>query len=120
LSVSRLAPPYSTGAEGRSKACPTHRTNEIAEALATHLREGIQLRWRELLAVEQVLEEVAAQFDGEDPALPQDRQAIVEGKEQLKDLHEQAQKYTGPFDLPGPDEAELRLLREAVRRAAEN
>jgi hypothetical protein len=93
--------------------------NEIAEELATHLRKGVQLRWRELLAVEQVLEEIAAEFDGEVPVRPQDRQAISEGKEQLKELHEQVQKYVGPCEHPGPDEEELEQWREAVRRAGE-
>jgi hypothetical protein len=93
--------------------------NEVAEALSTHLREGLELRWRELLTVEQVLEEIAAEFDGEDPTRPQERRAITEGKEQLKELHEQAQKYTGPFDLPGPSEEELEQWREAIRRAGE-
>lgn len=95
------------------------RADEIAEALATHLREGIVLRWRELLEVEQVLEEIAAEFDGEDPARPRERSAIVEGKNQLKDLHEQVQDYVGPFDLPGPDEDELDRMREAIQRAGE-
>jgi hypothetical protein len=93
--------------------------NEVAEALSTHLREGIALRWRELLAVEQVLQEIAAEFDGEDPARPQDRKAITEGKEQLRELHASVQDYVGPFELPGPDEEELALLRAAVERAAE-
>jgi len=93
--------------------------NEVAEGLATHLREGIVLRWRELLGVEQVLEEIAAEFDGEDPARPQERRAITEGKGRLKELHEEVQDYVGPFDLPGPDEEEMTQLREAIRRAAE-
>jgi hypothetical protein len=82
--------------------------------------DGIQLRWREVLAVEQVLEEVAEKFDGEDPARPQDRQAITEGKQELKELHEQVQQYAGPFELPDPGEEEIGMLREAVQRAAEN
>lgn len=93
--------------------------NEVAEALATDLREGIALRWRELLATEQILDEIGTEFDGEDPARPQERRAITEGKEQLKELHEEVQGYVGPFELAGPDEEELGLLREAIRRAAD-
>jgi hypothetical protein len=55
-----------------------------------------------------------------DPARPQDRQAITEGKQELKELHEQVQQYAGPFELPDPGEEELGMLREAVQRAAEN
>jgi hypothetical protein len=93
--------------------------NELAEALATHLREGIALRWRELLAVEQILDEIGTEFDGEDPARPQERRAITEGKEQLKELHEQVQEYVGPFELASPDEPEIAQCREAIRRAAD-
>jgi len=35
--------------------------------VGTRLREGIQLRWRELRSIELVLEEVAGEFDGEAP-----------------------------------------------------
>jgi len=100
---------------------PKHstRANEIAEAVGTTLREGIQMRWRELLEVELVLEEIAPEFDGEDPARPRERQALAEGKEKLRELHQQVQEYVGPFDLPGPDEEEMEQMREAIRRAAE-
>lgn len=92
---------------------------EIAEAVGTTLREGIELRWRELLEVEQVLQEIAEEFDGEDPARPRERQVLTQGKNELKELHEQVQEYVGPFDLPGPDEEETEQMREAIRRAAE-
>jgi sulfite reductase beta subunit-like hemoprotein len=56
--------------------------------VATTLREGIQLRWRELLEVERVLEEIAAaEFDGENPAHPRERRVLAEGKEKLQELH---------------------------------
>jgi len=116
--------PLSLGVDlvGRKLGHPpkeSSRANEIAEAVGTRLREGIELRWRELLGVEQVLEEMAAEFDGEDPARPRERQALTEGKEELKELHEQAQEYVGPFDLPGPDEDEMEQMREAILRAGE-
>ncbi len=94
--------------------------NEVAEALTTHLQEGIELRWRELLAVEQVLDEMSAEFEGEDLARPQERRAITEGKEKLRELHESVQSYVGPLDLPGVDEDDVARLREAIRRAAED
>jgi len=87
--------------------------------VATTLREGIQLRWRELLGVERVLEKIAADFDGEDPAHPRKRRVLSVGKEKLEELHAQVQKYVGPFDLPGPDNDEMEQMREAMRRAGE-
>ena len=93
--------------------------NEVSRALTKTLREGIQMRWRELLEVGQVLEEIAAEFDGEDPARPRERQALSEGKEKLKELHQQVKEYVGPFDLLGPDEEEMEQMREAIRRVGE-
>lgn len=114
LSISDLAD-RNTRRRGKS----ARRAEKIAEAVGTRLREGIELRWRELLATEQVLEEVAAEFDGEDPARPQERRALAQGKETLNELHRQVQDYVGPFNLPGPDEDEVELLKEAIRRAGE-
>jgi hypothetical protein len=90
--------------------------NEVAEALATHLREGIELRWRELRSIELVLEEVAAEFDGEDPTRPWEREALDDGRKRLEELHRAAQKYVGPFKLPGPDKVEIEQVRECIRR----
>ena len=93
--------------------------NEVAEALTAHLREGIELRWRELLAVEQVLEEVAGEFDGEEPTRPWEREALDDGRKRLEELHRAAQTYVGPFKLPGPDKEELEQVRECIRREGE-
>ena len=42
----------------------------IVETLRATVREDVELRWRELRAVEVILEEVVPEFDGEDPAAP--------------------------------------------------
>jgi len=39
-------------------------------ALRESLREAVPWCWQEVRAVEMVLEEVAAEFDGEDPSCP--------------------------------------------------
>ncbi len=95
------------------------RGEEIAEAVGTRLREGIQLRWRELRSVELVLEEVAGEFDGEAPTRPWEREALDDGKTRLEELHRAAQAYVGPFKLPGPDEEEMEQVREVIRREGE-
>jgi hypothetical protein len=94
--------------------------NEVAEALTAHLREGIELRWRELLAVEQVLEEVAGEFDGEEPTRPWEREALDDGKKRLEELHRAAQTYVGPFKLPGPDKEEMEQVRQCIRREGQH
>jgi len=95
------------------------RANEVAEAVGRTLREGIQMRWREVLEVEQLLEEIAGEFDGEDPARPWEREALEDGKKRLEELHLAAQTYVGPFKLPGPDEEEQEQVREVIRREGE-
>jgi len=95
------------------------RGEEIAEAVGTRLREGIQLRWRELRAIELVLEEVAGEFDGETPTRPWEREALDEGKRRLEELHLAAQAYVGPFKLPGMDEEEMEQVRKVIRREGE-
>jgi len=89
---------------------------EIAEAVGARLRESIQLRWRELRSIELVLEEVAREFDGEEPTRPWEREALDDGKRRLEELYRAAQKYVGPFKLPGPDEEEMEQVRECIRR----
>ncbi len=92
---------------------------EIAEAVGTSFREGIELRWRELRSIETVLEEVAEEFDGEEPVRPWEREVLDSAKEKLEELHRAAQKYVGPFKLPGPSEEEMEQMRECIRRESE-
>ena len=58
------------------------------------------------------------EFDGEDPALPEMRHVLDHCKEKLGSLHEDVQKYTGPFELPSPTEDELSMVRETAERGA--
>jgi hypothetical protein len=95
------------------------RGEEIAEAVGTRLREGIQLRWQELRSIELVLEELSREFDGEEPTRPWEREALDNGRKRLEELHRAAQTYVGPFKLPGPDKEEVEQVREAIRRAGE-
>ena len=97
----------------------SHKGEEIAEAVGTRLREGIQLRWRELQSIELVLEEVAGEFDGETTTRPWEREALDDGKKRLEELHRAAQAYVGPFKLPGPDREEMEQVREVIRREGE-
>jgi hypothetical protein len=92
------------------------QAEEIAEAVGTHLREGIQLRWQELRSIELVLEEIAGQFDVETPTRSWEREALDDAKKKLEELHLAVQAYVGPFKLPGPDEEEMEQVRELIRR----
>ena len=97
----------------------TGEPSQIDEIVDVHkklLRSGVVDQWRLLGAVEQNIGEVAAQFDGEDPAIPELRHVLDHSKERLIDLHKETQRYTGPFELAEPDEEELAWVREIMGR----
>lgn len=91
------------------------RMDEVVEALCTNLRESVPAGWREVQAAEMVFEELAAEFDGEDPLDPLVRNALDEAKQELEELVEKLQTRVGTFDLPEPDEALLTKLRTVAR-----
>ena len=94
------------------------KIDELVEVQRSFLRDGVCEQWRMLGAVEQVTVEAAEEFDGEDPAVPEMRQVLDHCKEKLTDLHEEVQKFTGPFELPPPTEDELSMVRETAERGA--
>ena len=95
-----------------------HRIDEAVEALCTTLHEMVPARWRELRTAEVVLDEVAAEFDGEDPLHPHVRDALDEARQELEELVEKVQSRVGAFSLPEPDEEELATLRKTAKLAA--
>ncbi len=66
-----------------------------------------------------VVEEVAAEFDGDDPAVPDVRHMLDHTTERLADLHKDAQTYVEPFELPEPGEEDVAAMREQVEREVE-
>ena len=80
------------------------------------LQSGVVERWRQLGAVEQSIGEVAVEFDGEDPAIPELRHVLTHSREKLIDLHKETQRYTGPLQLVEPDEEELAWVWAIMER----
>lgn len=83
------------------------------------LRDGVEEQWRNLGAVAQVISEVALEFDGEDPALPELRSMLDHTREKLAGLHDDAQRYVGPFELPDATEGEVAWVHRIVERELE-
>jgi hypothetical protein len=81
-------------------------------ALREQLREGVPWCWREVRAVETVLEEVAEEFGGEDPLLPPVREVLNKTRRDLADLHLLLDFVDAEAELPGPDEERVEFLRE--------
>ena len=92
------------------------RMDEIVAAHKERMRSGVEEQWRLLGAVEPVVGEVAVEFDGDDPALPVLRQVLDHSREKLEELHGETERFTGPFELPEPDEEDVAFVREIAER----
>lgn len=89
---------------------------ELARALAAALRTGVQENWRELRSVEEQVDAITDDFDGEDVLHPRVRANINEAKTALNTLHGDVREYAGPFELPEPDDE----LRATIQRVVDN
>jgi len=89
---------------------------ELARILAVAIRTRVQENWRELRAIEEQLDAISEDYGGEDVQHPRARAPFDEAKADLVELHEKVQKYTGPFELPEPDEG----LRAMVQHIVDN
>jgi len=95
---------------------PSNFGVEMARILAVALRTNVQENWRELRAIEERLELISEDFDGEDVLHPRVRTQFDKAKATLTELHEKLQAYTGPFELPEPDEE----IRATIDRIVEH
>jgi hypothetical protein len=100
-------------AVGRTVTERQERWDEATAALREQLREGVPWCWREVRAVETVLHEVAAEFDGEDPLLPTVREILDKTREDLAGLqHPLLDFVDAEAELPEPDEERVEFLRQ--------
>ena len=86
----------------------------FAKPIDKSLREGVPWCWHEVRAVEMVLEEVAQEFDGEDPLVPAVRRILDKTRQDLVDLQPLLGFLDVEVDLPEPDEERVTFLRERV------
>jgi hypothetical protein len=92
------------------------RWDEAMAALRERLREDTPWCWQELRAVETVLEEVAREFDGEDPLLPPVRNVLDKAHQELAELPTMLTAVDVEVELPEPDEERVADLRERLLR----
>ena len=97
---------------GRRTREPNEHWDEATAALRESLREGIPWCWQELLAVETVLEEVAQEFDGEDPLLSPVRDVLDKTRRDLVELHPLLRFVDVEVELPESDEERVEFLRQ--------
>lgn len=67
--------------------------------------------WQELRSIDIVVNEVAEEFDGEDPLLPTMRRLVEKTRRDLTLLHK-ALDQMEPLELPEPDEDSMELARK--------
>jgi hypothetical protein len=89
---------------------------ELARLIAVTIRTGVRENWQELRAIDEQIEAMTEEYGGEDVLHARVRGHLDEAKAMLLALHGELQEYTGPFDLPDPDEE----IRSIVQRIVDN
>ena len=87
---------------------------EMARVLAVSVRTGVRESWRELRAVEEQSDAITEEFGGEDVLHAPVRRHLDETKAMLCDLQEQLQEYTGPLEMPEPDDERRATVQKIV------
>lgn len=90
--------------------------DDTVDRLFATLLDGLQLRHRELRAAEIVIEEAAAEFDGEDPVTPVVQEMLDRTKQSFEEARAGLTSYVGESEMPEPDEEDLRYLRKWLTR----
>ena len=74
--------------------------------------------WQEVRAIEIVLDEVAQDFEGEDPLRPRMREILNGTRKKLTELHELLSTLK-PFELEEPDDHAMGLARTYFEKGTE-
>jgi hypothetical protein len=88
--------------------------DDLVQMNKTVLRDGVLARWRELRAAKVIIDQVAKEFDGEDPCVPVLRHEIDNCRSNLEELQRDLQSYVPPFELEEPGEEQVSQVRELV------
>ena len=109
----RRGPGSDRGDGGRGDGDESGADRMVA-ALEERLREGASAWWQGLVAAETVVDEVAAEFGGEDPLRPVERDALRDARVRLEKLIEELRERLGPLELGEPPDELLNSLRRNV------
>ncbi len=90
--------------------------SEVIGEQTARIQAGMQMRWEDVRAVEIVIDEIAAEFGGEDPLRPLIREALDKAKAGLPYLNGVLEVYDEAVELHEPDDANLTDLRALVER----
>jgi hypothetical protein len=87
------------------------RWRGLETGLTETLVDGIAQNWRQVKAVEAVVEEARKEFGGEDPCAPLIRSKLDEAKSQLEEIHQRLQEFDVATELPEITDADLVVPR---------
>lgn len=108
---------FSGGSQGEQPERPRQGLTEVRTELSRKVVEGSQHYWLNLDASRRVIEEVAEEFDGEDPCRSELREILGRA---LTEIQELASKgcpgALEPFELPEPSEEQMAEIRQLVLR----
>jgi hypothetical protein len=91
---------------------------DVSDAMEANVRAMLGIHWQDVRSIEIVLDEVALEFDGEDPLRPRMREILDKTKKKLGDLHELLSQME-PLELEEPDEDSLYLARTYFEKGKE-
>ena len=88
--------------------------DRIRVILEEQLREEASAWWQSLVAAERVADELAAEFGGEDPLQPAQREALHDARVRLEEMIKELGDRLGPLELAEPPDELLATLRRHV------
>ena len=88
----------------------------LIAAMEHNLEKMLLSRWEELVAAEHVIDQIAAEFSGEDPLKPRSREGLLAAKRLAEKLAGELKAMGRPLELGEVDEAEVQALRAMVER----
>jgi hypothetical protein len=105
--------------ESGLNGAPGSGIEALSDRLEAEIRSGIELRWRQLRAIELVLDEVAAEFDGEDVLRPEHRATLNTAKAGVEAINLfLATHHKAAVELVEPEEQLLDETRALIEKAA--
>ena len=88
---------------------------DLPATLKANIRQGIELIWPRMRALEEVVQELAHQLGGTDPLIPELRQDLDDTRSQLTMLHDQLGQGGDSLELREPDAAAIRVMRRMAQ-----
>jgi hypothetical protein len=86
------------------------------DAMEERLEQGLLMRWEEVVAAERVVDQIAAEFDGEDPLKPRSRAGLQRARELGEKLAQELGAMGRPVELANDADDEVRELRLMLER----